>query len=258
MLRVLVTAFLFYALHRHRHVFSLSAHGRLLLCGLTGVAINQLFFFNGLKLSGPIQSALIMVTTPVWVYILSIIFLFTRFQWHKGVGVLFGLIGAILIIYQQDSSSFENAFLGNILVFINALSYAFYLVIVKPLMSKYPPTLVLRWVFLYGLILVFPFSIKPALATPFDQFNPSLILPILYVVLITTYVAYRLNGFALSKANPILVSIYLYLQPLVAAIISIVLGIEYLTWKKLLAAILILCGIVLVSMQNVQLKRHRR
>ena len=137
LLRVVGALVLFFILHRQSPRFSKKEHVRLFFCGLTGVAINQLFFFNGLKLSGPIQASLIMTVTPVLVYLLSLIFFRQTFQWHKGVGILSGLIGASLIIYQKNNiEQFENMWLGNILIFINALSYAFYLVIVKPLMSK--------------------------------------------------------------------------------------------------------------------------
>ena len=102
-LRVIVTVFLFFALHRSTVKFSRKDHIRLVVCGLTGVAINQLFFFNGLKLSGPIQASLIMVVTPVLVYILSLIFLGSVFRWHKGLGILFGICGAGLIIYQKNT-----------------------------------------------------------------------------------------------------------------------------------------------------------
>ncbi len=251
LLRVLVTFILFLLIHRQHSVFSKKEHFRLVVCGLTGVAINQLFFFNGLKLSGPIQASLIMVTTPVLVYILSLLFFGSRFQLHKVFGIGLGLTGAALIIYQKNNIEvFENAFLGNIMIFVNALSYAFYLVLVKPLMSKHPPVQVLKWVFFYGLIFVFPVSIKPALNVQLEHFDKSLIIGIAYVVFVTTYVAYRLNGFALSRVKPTVVSIYLYLQPLVAATVSISLGIESMTLTKTVAALFILSSIIFVSIEK--------
>jgi drug/metabolite transporter (DMT)-like permease len=250
-LRVMVALILFFTLHRQHAQFSRNDHWRLVACGLTGVAINQLFFFNGLKLSGPIQASLIMVVTPVLVYLLSLIFLGNVFRWYKGVGILFGIFGTGLIIYQKEGiEQFENAYLGNILVFLNALSYAFYLVLVKPLMTKYPPVQVLKWVFFYGFIFILPFSIKPFIQTSFANFSMSTVCSIIYVVVATTYIAYRLNGFALSRVNPTVVSIYLYLQPVVAMLASIALGIESMNVKKSMAAALILVSILFVSIEK--------
>lgn len=251
LIRVLSATVLFFLLHRSHVKFSTKEHIRLILCGLTGVAVNQLFFFNGLKLSGPIQSSLIMITTPVLVYLISLAFMGVKFSLIKSFGIVLGLSGAALIIYDSRSTGqFENALLGNTMVFINALSYAIYLVLVKPLMTKYNPVIVLKYVFLYGLIFVLPFGFIPFTRIDTGAFTQTTWLQILYVILLTTYMAYRLNGFALSKVSPTIVSIYLYLQPVIASILSILLGIELLDWNKSVAAMLIVTGIAFVSLKR--------
>ncbi len=255
-MRAVSAVILFFLFHGIQNPFSGKDHIRLMLCGLTGIAINQLFFFNGLKLSGPIQSALIMTTTPVLVYLLSMIFVGAVWKLHKGIGIICGLFGAILIIIQKNSGHFENALLGNIMIFINALSYAIYLIIAKPLMSKYPPTQVLKFVFLYGLMIVLPFAIPQAGQIDWSRFDRNSILAVCYVILLTTYLAYRFNGFALSKVNSTVVSIYLYLQPLVATIFSVSLGIEKMTLVKSVAAALILVSILLVSTDKLSFWRR--
>ncbi len=267
LLRAIGAVILFFSLHRSRYLFTRREHLRLVLCGLTGIATNQLLFFNGLKLSGPIQSSLIMTTTPVLVYLLSIAFALNTWKWHKGLGILVGVVGVALIIFsdeielggiklnleitnQASPEKFEHAVLGNIMIFGNALSYAIYLIIAKPLMSKHPPVLVLKYVFLYGLLFILPFSISSASRIQFSAMGGLDILSILYVILLTTYLAYRLNGFALSQVNSTIVSIYLYLQPLVATLISISIGVEPLTGLKIMAGLLILVSIILVSLEK--------
>lgn len=250
LLRVAVATLLFFILHKSYQGFSKKDHYRMVLCGLTGVATNQLLFFNGLKLSGPIQSALIMTTTPVLVYLIAVIIGRSAFQWHKVAGISIGMIGAGLIIWQKNIGNFEFAWLGNIMVFINASSYAVYLILAQSLMTKHPPVQVLKYVFAYGLIFVLPFAIPTISTTKFHLIGITEGLSILYVLLFTTYLAYRLNGFALGRVNATLVSIYLYLQPVVATAASLILQVESLSTKKIMAASLILISILLVSWEK--------
>lgn len=250
LLRVVAATLLFFILHKRYDGFSKQDHIRMVLCGLTGVATNQLLFFNGLKLSGPIQSALIMTTTPVLVYLIAVVIGRSKFLWHKIFGISLGMLGAGLIIWQKDIGNFEHAWLGNIMVFINASSYAVYLIIAQSLMTKHPPVQVLKYVFAYGLLFVIPFALPSVAATKFHEIGYGESLSILYVLLFTTYLAYRLNGFALGRVNATVVSIYLYLQPVVATLLSLFLAVEGLSMKKMIAAGLILVSILLVSREK--------
>jgi drug/metabolite transporter (DMT)-like permease len=133
---------------------------RLMLCGLFGVAINQLFFFEGLNLTTPINAAIIMTISPVLVIIISAILIKEKITIRKIIGIFLGIIGACVLILNSGDISFENNFfVGNILVLINATSYAVYLVLVKTLMKRYNPITVMFYVFIFGLIFVLPFGI---------------------------------------------------------------------------------------------------
>ena len=258
LMRVAFAALAFHLFHRQRLPHSWRLHAHLALCGLTGIALNQLLFFNGLKLSGPIQSSLIMTVTPVLVYVLSMLYLGTTFKWFKAIGVLMGMVGAILIIHTDDTGPFLNAPLGNLYVFLNATSYAIYLVIVKSLMVKYDPLLILKWVFTYGFLIVLGFGFKPLMHMDTSLWDGQVIGAILYVIIFTTYLAYRFNGQALKYVAPVIAGIYLYLQPVIATAASTVLGIERLDIKKSVAAVLILVAIWLVSSKETPWRRVRK
>ena len=126
---------------------------KLAICGLFGVAINQMLFFEGLNLTTPINAAVIMVSNPILVLLLGIFLATERFSTKKGIGVALGALGAIVLITNGGQLSLNKEhFCGNIMVFFNASSYAVYLVLVKPLMQKYKPITVISWVFFWHYI----------------------------------------------------------------------------------------------------------
>ena len=122
---------------------------RLLLCGLLGVATNQLLFFHGLNLTSPIDASIIITSIPVMVLIFSAIILKEKITSNKILGLIIGGIGAVLLISYGNKSGGTSSILGNLFIFLNACSYGLYLVIVKPLMKKYNSLTVISWVFLF-------------------------------------------------------------------------------------------------------------
>ena len=224
---------------------------RLMLCGLFGVAINQLFFFQGLNLSTPINAAIIMTISPVLVIIISAILIKEKITIRKIIGIFFGILGACVLILNSGDISFENNFfVGNILVLINATSYAVYLVLVKTLMKRYNPITVMFYVFIFGLIFVFPFGIDEIQKIELVTFTQEIYLKICFVVICTTFISYMFNAFALKSLNPSVVSVYIYLQPLLASLIAIALNSDSLSLVKIVSAIFIFSAVFLVSIPS--------
>ena len=121
---------------------------RLILCGLFGVAGNQLFFFNGLNLTSPINASIIMTANPILVLLMASVLIGERISRVRVLGIAFGAAGAIwLILTSADGSRLSGNWLGDLMILINAASYAVYLVLVKPLMQKYSPATVISWCF---------------------------------------------------------------------------------------------------------------
>lgn len=190
--------------------------GRLALCGLFGIAINQLMFFNGLSRTTAINSAIIMTTTPIIVLILSAIILKERVTSRKIIGIIFGAVGAIgLVVLSARGNLPGVSVTGDSMILINAISFSLYLVIVKPLMSKYDPITVISWAFFFGAIYILPFSLGQAMEIDWRALEPQQLFSIIYVVVVATFVVYLLNVFALSILSPNIVSSYIYLQPVV-------------------------------------------
>ena len=197
---------------------------RFIACGLSGVAINQLCFFNGLSLTSPINASLIMTINPIFVLLVSSVLLGSIITKRKLIGIFVGGVGAaMLLVYSAENTVSDNlsgsSMLGDTLILINALSYGVYLVVVKPLMQKYKPLTVITWVFIIGTVFVIPVGWNQATQIMWSELTPSHIRSISYVILGTTFLAYLLNVIALKRVAPVVVSIYIYLQPLLVLVL---------------------------------------
>jgi len=248
-IRVSITTTLFFILHRlwlsekvERKDFML-----LLICGMFGVVINQEMFFTGLSITTPINAALIMIMTPILVFVISFFLSQEKATWQKILGLVLGLSGALVILAGRGLTFSSNTLLGDLFILINATSYAIYLVIVRPLMKKYHPLTVIKWVFFFGLIPVTAFGMQQFNEIYWSGFTTQTWIAVAFIVICTTFLAYLLNILALREVHSSVVGAYIYLQPVLATIISISLGKDNLTSEKIVSAILIFAGVYLVS-----------
>ncbi|MCB0737977.1 MAG: DMT family transporter [Bacteroidetes bacterium] len=226
---------------------------RLLLCAIFGVAGNMLFFFNGLKLTSPINASVIMTINPLLVLLFSTMLLKERVTWLKVAGITIGMIGAVMQIIDPFNvgKKVESVnWLGDLFVMVNASFYAVYLVLVKPLMAKYHPLTVVRYTFSIGLIMVLPFGFSDLVKVQWHSITPEIASSLLFVVVGTTIMAYLLNAWALKHVNSTTVGAYIYLQPLFAAVIAIGLANYKATWHMLVYALLIFIGVFMVNFAN--------
>ena len=228
--------------------------GRIALVGFFGVALNQLLFFQGLSITSPIDSAIIMVTSPVIVTLLSLIILKTKLTGNKISGISLGLIGAIMLIYLSGSANTGSSVKGNLFIMANATSYSLYLVLVKPLLAKYKPLTVISYMFTFAFFVVLPFGISDFQDFSFD-FPTHILLSIGFIILFTTFCTYLFNIFAVNKLSPTIASSYIYLQPVFAMLIGFGISIfnsssnyaSAITWQKLVCTLLIFVGVYLTS-----------
>ena len=224
---------------------------RIIATAFFGVAVNMLAFFKGLSYTSPISASVIMVTTPIIVLILSAIIMKERILKRKIFGILLGLIGTgFLILYGKSAGNATNATLGNALIFVNAASYAFYLIIVKKLMDKYNAFTFVKWIYLFGLLMVIPFSWSEFQEVQWHILPISIFWKIGFVIVFTTFFTYLFNLLSMRELNPTTVSVFVYLQPIFATIYAMSLGKDELTLVKLVAAILIFSGVYLVTMKK--------
>ncbi|RAU82481.1 DMT family transporter [Pontibacter arcticus] len=250
MIRVVSAALFFGILSKllvKEKIVGWSDNMRSVLCGLTGIAINQLCFFGGLNLTAPINAALLMIVGPVAVVVFSAILLKERVGWRKVTGIGVACLGAFLLINNSASSSTTGHWLGDLLIILNAISYGIYLVLVKPLMLKYKAITIVSRIFAVGAVVVIPFGYQQLQTPDYTSFPTFVWLALLFMVLAVTFLTYLLNAWALKFASPSLVGIYMYLQPLLAIFIAVGFGKDVFTLEKGLYALLIFAGVYLVS-----------
>lgn len=217
---------------------------RLALCGLFGVAINQLLFFAGLNLTTPINAALIMTTNPVLVLLMAHFIIREKISFSKTAGIVIALSGAAILIMSGGKVSFSSlTVMGDFMVLINSLSFAVFLVIVKPLMMRFHPLTVMKWTFLFGSVPVLFFGTEELMTAQWSEMDFNIWLSVVYVVLATTFLAYLFNIFALRELEASQVSGYIYLQPLFAAMFSVLFGEGLPQWIHLVTGMMIFTGI---------------
>jgi drug/metabolite transporter (DMT)-like permease len=248
--RVGVSAVLFWIawLFMPKEKIDLRDWPRIAAAALFGVALNMLTFFKGLSLTSPISAAVIMVTTPIIVLVLSALIINEKMRKRKVFGIVLGLVGtAFLILYGKSVGKATHAGLGNMLVFINAVSYGFYLILVKKLMQKYNAFTFVKWIYTFGFVMVLPFGWNEFDAIDWASMPTDIYLKTAFVVVISTFLTYLLNLISMKELSPSTVAVFIYLQPLFATLFAIGLGKDELSLVKIISALLIFTGVYLVT-----------
>jgi len=221
---------------------------KLIKAAFFGVALNMLTFFKGLQYTTPINGSVIMITVPIIVLVLSTILLNEKINKTKVFGISLGLFGALILsIYGQRNENGNNILLGNFLIFINAVSYSYYLILIKKLTNKYHPFDFIKWLFLFGSLMVLPFGFYELTLVDWISLPAYIWFSIVFVIVFATFGTYILNPLALTTLKATTVSTFLYLQPIFAGIFAILMGSDRLDSIKVSAALLIFIGVYLVS-----------
>ncbi|MCC6817624.1 MAG: DMT family transporter [Bacteroidia bacterium] len=223
-------------------------HGkRMFLCSVLGVAANMLMFFKGLEITTPINGAVLMLATPIFALLLNVLVNKQQVILAQLIGVIIACLGCVVLMAGRNFT-FNNATLpGDILIILNAMSFAGFLVAAKELLKHYHTLTVAKYTFLIGTVLVFPFGIGELIEGKFHEMTLTIYLEIGFIIVFTTFVTYLLNAWAITKAGPTLVGAYIYLQPILAAIIAILLKKDTLDMQKILAIMLIFAGVFITS-----------
>ncbi len=220
------------------------------LAAMCGVGFNMITFMWGLSLTAPINAAVLMVTTPILVMLLSALILKEPLNKFKVSGIGIGFLGAAYLIYitSDGNNHASNPVLGNLLILLNAIFYAFYIILAKKLTAKYHVFTLMRWLYFFGLLIISPFCIQEAMEFNWSIATTDVLFGIGYVILFATFGTYMLNIIAIKNLKPSVVAVFVYLQPLLASIIAISLGADNLSFQKIVAGILIFAGVYLTTL----------
>lgn len=219
---------------------------RFILCGLTGVAINQMLFIKGLTMTSTIHAALLMLCTPLLITIFAFWILKEKITFLKSLGLALGIGGAVLLIISKEKNG-TASLSGDMLILLNAMAYTIYFILVKPLMQEYPPLHVVRWVFTFGFLMIVPFGWIQFTEVQWIQFNWSHFVSLFTIVICGTFLAYSFNIFGIKHLGAGVTGSYIYTQPVFAGIIAAFFLKEDFNWEKVIAGLMIFSGVFLVS-----------
>ncbi len=181
--------------------------------------------------------------------LISAAYLKEPITYKKIIGVLIGCLGAVILIFSSKylNVSGTRSWLGNSLCFLSSLAYACYLVFFRDFIKTKHPVTIMKWMFLFSAILLLPIGIPKITAVDLRSINNLLGVEIIYVVLMATFLTYLLIPIGQKHLRPTTLTMYNYLQPIIAAILAIFLGQDNFGLEKVLAAILVFLGVYVVT-----------
>ncbi len=222
---------------------------KIVAASFTGLFVPQMTFLMAITMSSSIDTAVLGTLGPIFTMFFAFIFLGEPITGRKAGGVALSFAGVIFLIFNSVHSggASSSSPMGIALLLLNSISFSFYLGYFRPLISKYSVVTFMKWMFLSSLLLSLPFSFKGLISTDFAAIPAGIRWEIGYLIVFATFFAYFLIPFGQKRIRPTLVSMYNYLQPIIAAIVSIAIGMDSLTWQKILATAFVVGGVVLVS-----------
>lgn len=219
----------------------------LALCGVFGVAINQMAFFYGLSLTTPINAAVITTISPIIVFVLAYLLGREKLTSLKIIGLIIGALGTYFFITKEGTFRASNKLTGDIFILVASTGYAIYLVMLKPLMKKYKPITIIKWVFIFGGFIAVPAGLGQMMQVQWQALPGKAVFALAYVVLLATVFVYLLNAWTLRYVESSVVGAYIYLQPVLATIVAVGLHEDTLEWREVFYSLIILTGVYLVS-----------
>jgi drug/metabolite transporter (DMT)-like permease len=216
---------------------------------VAGMFIPQMTFLTAITMATSIDTAVLGTLSPIFTMFFAFFFVKEPITFKKAGGVALSFAGVICLIFNSVHSGGASTTTptGAILLLLNGLSFAFYLGLFRPLISRYSVVTFMKWVFLFSLVLSLPFSAKGLISTDFRAIPGNVLWEIGYLIFFATFVAYFTLPIGQKQLRPTVVSMYTYLQPVIAAAVSIWTGLDTLGWKKIISTVLIVGGVIMVN-----------
>lgn len=223
---------------------------KIFAASVLGFFLTQLTFLIAISDITPMDCSIITSITPINTMIIAAIVLKEPITLKKAGGVALSFCGVIYLILSSMSatqSTVETKPIGIILIILNSLCFSLYLGIFKPIIQKYSVITFMKWIFLFSLLLALPFSGKEIVSLNYSALSGTFISELAFLIICATFIAYFLIPIGQKHIRPTLVSMYSYVQPILAIFISIFLGMDTLSWQKVLAALVVFAGVILVN-----------
>lgn len=233
----------------------------LFFASVFGIQLNQMLFLWGLSLTSPIDTSIIATVVPVLTMVLATLFLREPITWLKAGGVFLGCAGAlILILASQHGTGHTSSVKGDVLCLISAVSYATYLTAFRGVIVRYSPVTTMKWMFLFAAVVAVGIYYRPLTEVDYAALAPRTWAGIAYVVVGATFLSYLMVPLAQHYLRPTVVSMYNYVQPVVAVLFTVAIGLDTFGFTKAGAALCVFIGVWLVtkSKSRAQLEMEAR
>lgn len=223
----------------------------LIIMSLCGMGINQFCYVLGVQYTSPTNACVATTSTPVFTFILSAVFLHAAVTLRRVAGLIIAAAGAlVLILGSQMEGGRSGSPMGDAICLFSQLSVSFYFVFFSGVIKKYHPVVLMRWLFLISAVLTAPLWLHEMLSMPWKQLGPAEIWGSAYVVFFGSFISYLLMIVGQRHLEPATVTAYNYIQPVIAAVVGISLGVDALTWQKVVAVICIAAGVWAISRRS--------
>lgn len=219
---------------------------------ILGLILNQCLFMVGLQLTSPANASIETTATPIITMLLSFLILKESVTWKKILGIAIGCTGALMLIMTSVKSGDGKVgnIWGDLIVISSQTFYALFLILFTNFTKKYSIFTVNKWLFLWGTILIWPFTCWHVCHTDFTAITTMAWLETGYVIIFGTFLGYLIIMKALKILSPTIVSIYNYVQPIVAVVVSVLMGIGIFKWSQGLAILFVFLGVWLINREK--------
>ena len=223
---------------------------KIFAASFTGFFLTQITFLIGISDITPMDCSIMTSLSPIYTMFIAALVLKEPITLKKASGVLLSFLGVLFLIFNSVSSgggAAETKPIGVLFMFLNGFCFSVYLGVFKPLIMRYSVVTFMKWIFLFSSLLSLPFAGGELLQVDYAMLPLKFVAEIFYAIVFATFISYFLIPIGQKQLRPTLVSMYSYMQPIVATAISIYIGMDTLGWKKVLAAATVFAGVILVN-----------
>lgn len=223
---------------------------KIFLASIFGFFLTQLTFLMAIPNITPMNCSILSSMSPIYTMLIAAVAVREPITLKKAGGVILSFAGIIYLILNSVNNSgsiTETTPTGVFLIVMNSLCFSLYLGIFKPIITKYSVVTFMKWIFLFSFVMSFPMSARELFSLDYAAIPASNLWELSFLVVCATFVTYFLIPVGQKRIRPTLVSMYSYVQPIIAICISIAIGMDTLSWRKIVAIITVFSGVLLVT-----------
>ena len=224
--------------------------GKILMASLLGFFLTQVTFLMAIPDITPMDCSIVSSLSPIYTMFIAAYVLKEPITLRKAGGVAISFFGIIYLIMNSvtgTGGTIETSWVGILLMIANSLSFSLYLGLFKPVITKYSVITFMKWIFLFATLFSFPWTVSELRTFDYSLLTSTYLSELAFLIICSTFITYFLIPLGQKRIRPTLVSMYSYVQPIIAIVISIWIGMDTLSWQKLLAAAMVFGGVVLVN-----------